>query len=207
MTFPAFLLEAVAVSLSGVMAPGPITSVVVGKGSESPHAGAMVALGHGVVELPLMIAVFYGVGRLLALPHTQAAIAGAGGLFLFWMGFDMLRSLRRGVTMEGTSGQPPFSAGILLSAGNPYFLVWWATVGAALIARSAKFGLGGFLAFALCHWACDFVWDYALSALSFRGGQVFGARFQRGIFLFCGAALIFFGGRFVWDGTTTFLAR
>ena len=205
MSFSAFLIEAVAISLSGVMAPGPVTSVVVGKGSESPHAGALVALGHGVVELPLMVAVYYGVGRLLELPHTQAIIALAGGLFLLWMGLGMLRRLRQGVDLEEQTGHTPFAAGILLSAGNPYFLVWWATVGAALISRSAAFGLGGFLAFGLAHWACDFAWDYGLSALSFQGGKALGARFQRGIFLLCGMALIFFGGRFVWDGATTLL--
>jgi threonine/homoserine/homoserine lactone efflux protein len=205
MSLPAFLLEAVAISLSGVMAPGPITSVVVGKGSESPHAGALVALGHAVVELPLMIAVFYGVGRLLELPHTSAIIALVGGLFLLWMGFDMLRRLRQGLIEDAHSAHTPLVAGILLSAGNPYFLVWWATVGAALIARSVQFGLGGFLAFALAHWGCDLVWDYALSALSFKGGQVFGARFQRGVFLVCGALLVVFGGRFMVDGALTFL--
>jgi len=200
MSFAAFLLEAVVISLSGVMAPGPVTSVVVGKGNDSPHAGALVALGHGVVEIPLMVAVFYGVGRLLELPHIQGAIALAGGLFLLWMGLGMLRSLRQRVEMDEQSGNTSFVAGILLSIGNPYFLVWWATVGAALIARSAEFGLGGFLAFGLAHWGCDFVWDYGLSALSFHGGQIFGARFQRGVFLLCGLALIFFGARFVWDG-------
>jgi threonine/homoserine/homoserine lactone efflux protein len=205
MLFPAFLLEAVVISLSGVMAPGPITSVVVGKGSESPHAGALVALGHGIVELPLMVAVFYGVGRLLELPHTSAAIALVGGLFLLWMGFDMLRSLRQDLVEDVHSAHTPLVAGILLSAANPYFLVWWATVGAALIARSVRFGVGGFLAFALAHWTCDLVWDYALSALSFKGGQVLGARFQRGIFLVCGACLIIFGGRFVIDGALTLL--
>ena len=60
-----FLLEAVLVSLSGVMAPGPITAVTIGKGSDSPHAGALVAVGHGIVEFPLMIAIFYGFGRVL----------------------------------------------------------------------------------------------------------------------------------------------
>jgi len=204
-SFSAFLLEAVAISLSGVMAPGPITSVVVGKGSESPHAGALVALGHGVVEMPLMVAVFYGVGRLLELPHTQAIIALAGGLFLLWMGFGMVRSLRADGPASGESTQSPFAAGILLSVGNPYFLVWWATVGAALISRSARFGLRGFLAFALAHWSCDFVWDYGLSVLSFKGGQVLGARFQKGISLVCGAALIVFGGRFVIDGAVRLL--
>jgi threonine/homoserine/homoserine lactone efflux protein len=205
MTLPAFLLEAAAISLSGVMAPGPVTSVVVGKGSESPHAGALVALGHGIVELPLMVAVYYGVGRLVRLTQTSAAIALVGGLFLLWMGFDMLRSLRRDTVQEVHSAHTPLVAGILLSVGNPYFLVWWATVGAALIVRSIRFGIWGFLALALSHWTCDLVWDYALSALSFKGGQVFGARFRRGVFLVCGACLILFGGRFVIDGTLHFL--
>ncbi len=35
----AFLLEAVLVSLSGVMAPGPLSATIVARGSESPHAG------------------------------------------------------------------------------------------------------------------------------------------------------------------------
>jgi threonine/homoserine/homoserine lactone efflux protein len=96
-------------------------------------------------------------------------------------------------------------AGILLSVGNPYLLVWWATVGAALIARAVRFGVWGFLAFALAHWMCDLLWDYFLSALSFKGGQVLGARFQRGIFLLCGACLVLFGGRFVVDGALHFL--
>jgi threonine/homoserine/homoserine lactone efflux protein len=205
MEFSAFLLEAVAISLSGVMAPGPVTSVVVGKGSESPHAGALVAIGHGFVELPLMVAVFYGVDRLLEVPNTRAFIALVGGLFLLWMGLDMLRSLRRAPLQDTGSSHPPVVAGVLLSAGNPYFLVWWATVGAALIARSVRFGLGGFLAFALAHWGCDLLWDYGLSALSFKGGQLFGARFQRTILLISGACLVFFGGRFVVDGTLTFL--
>ena len=78
-------------------------------------------------------------------------------------------------------------------------------MGAALIARSARFGLGGFLAFALAHWACDFVWDYGLSALSFKGGQVLGPPCQRGVFLVCGVCLMLFGGRFVFDGARTLL--
>jgi threonine/homoserine/homoserine lactone efflux protein len=205
MSFPAFILEAVAISLSGVMAPGPMTSAVVGKGSDSPHAGALVAIGHGVVELPLMVAVFYGVGQLLELPYTRAVIALAGGLFLLWMGLDMLRNLRREVAQDAPSAHPPLLAGVLLSAGNPYFLVWWATVGAALIARSAKFGLWGFLAFALAHWLCDLLWDYGLSALSFKGGQILGARFHRGIFLVCGGGLVLFGGRFIVDGALYFV--
>jgi len=205
MSFLTFLLEAVLISLSGVMAPGPVTTLVVGKGNESPHAGALVALGHGIVEFPLMIGVFYGVGHLLEIPHARAVIALVGGLFLLWMGIDMLRSLTEQTLEAHGSNQSPLVAGLLLSIGNPYFLVWWATVGATLILRSVRFGLLGFLAFAVAHWSCDFVWDYLLSAISFKGGQVFGRRFQKGVLLICGGFLIFFGGRFVYDGASTLL--
>jgi threonine/homoserine/homoserine lactone efflux protein len=204
MSFLAFLLEAVLISLSGVLAPGPVTTLVVGKGNKSPHAGALVAVGHGIAEFPLMIGVFYGVGHLLELPNAKAVIALVGGLFLLWMGVDMLRSVTQQIEAHD-SNHSPVVAGLLLTVGNPYFLVWWATVGAALILRSVRFGLLGFLAFALAHWSCDFAWDYLLSALSFKGGQVFGRRFQRAVLLICGGFLIFFGGRFVFDGASTLL--
>jgi threonine/homoserine/homoserine lactone efflux protein len=205
MTLPAFLLEAAAISLSGVMAAGPVTSVAVEKGRESPRAGALVAVGHGIVELPLMIAVFYGVGRLLQLPYASAAIGLVGGLFLLWMGLDMLRSLRRELIEDAHSAYTPLVAGILSSARNPCFFVWWTTVGAARIARSIRFGVWGFLAFALTHWTCALFWDTMLSTLSFKGGQALGACFRRGIFVLCGACLILFGGRFVIDGALCFL--
>jgi threonine/homoserine/homoserine lactone efflux protein len=201
-----FLLEAVVISLSGVMAPGPVTTVVVGKGSESPHAGALVAIGHGIVEVPLMVGVLYGVGHVLGRPHVKAAIALVGGAFLLLMGVGMFRGLRQAEVQTRGYAYSPVAAGVLLTLGNPYFLVWWATVGAALILRSVGFGLWGFAAFALVHWLCDFVWDYFLSALSFKGGQFFGQRYQQGAFLVCGAALVFFGGKFIVDGVVGLLA-
>jgi len=199
----AFLLEAVLISLSGVMAPGPITAVAVGKGSESPHAGALVAIGHAVVEVPLMIAVFYGVGQLLSLTYVKVGIALVGGVFLAFMGVGMLRAVRRQelspAVSAPASARSPLLAGILLSLGNPYFLVWWATVGAALIVRSVRFGILGFVALALCHWLCDLAWDYFLSALSFRGRRFLGQGFQRAVFGLCGLALFFFSGRLVFS--------
>lgn len=194
-----FLLEAALVSLSGVMAPGPITAVTVGKGSRSPHAGAWVAVGHGVVEFPLMVAIFYGLGRLLDLPYMRGGIGLLGGVFLLWMGVGMLRSIQRVGVSASQHPNSPVMAGMLLSLGNPYFLIWWATVGAALILRATAFGVAGFLAFATLHWSCDFIWCYALSALSFKGGQFFGKVFQKWVFGVCGVFLLFVGGRFIAD--------
>lgn len=207
MALSIFLLEAVVVSLSGVMAPGPITAVVIGKGSESPHAGALVAIGHAVVEVPLMVAVYYGVGQLLGLSYVRAVIAFGGALFLLLMGVGMLRSARQGEVGSENDARSPLMAGVLLSLGNPYFLVWWATVGAALVLRSVEFGLLGFVAFAALHWSCDFFWCYFLSALSFKGGQFFGRGFQKVVFAVCGVLLVLLSAKLVVDGARELLTR
>jgi threonine/homoserine/homoserine lactone efflux protein len=201
-----FLVEAMLISLSGTIAPGPITATVVGRGSKSPHAGALVAIGHGIVEIPLMVAVFYGIGQLFDLPYVKTGIALIGGLFLLVMGVGMLRSIKQGEIDPGEQGRTPVLAGIVLSVGNPYFLVWWATVGAALVLRSVEFGVWAFVAFGALHSLCDFLWSYFLSALSFKGGQFFGRWFQQAIFLVCGGMLLFFGVRLVIDGVSGFVA-
>ncbi len=205
MAYVTFLLEAVLVSLSGVMAPGPITSVTVGYGNEDPWAGAGVAVGHGVVEFPLMVGVFFGVGTLVDLPVVQTAIALVGSAFLLYTGIGLLRGIRQEKIGGTKSSRSPIAAGALLSVGNPYFLVWWATVGAALILRSVEFGLLGFAGFAVAHWTCDLVWDTFLSTLSYQGRQFFGHRFQQIVFALSGGFLIFYSGKLFLDGARLLL--
>jgi len=43
------------------------------------------------------------------------------------------------------------------------------------------------------------VWAYFLSALSFKGGQFFGKRFQQVVFALCGVMLLYFSGKLVFD--------
>ena len=195
----AFLLEAVLISLSGVMAPGPITAVTVSKGTKSPHAGAIIALGHGIVEIPLMILILYGFGEILKILYIKAIIGLLGGLFLLKMGLDLLQGIKQAKIDSSNDPHSPLMAGIILSLANPYFLIWWATIGSILIFRSITFGLLGFAIFMVLHWSCDFFWCYFLSALSFKGGQFFGKRLQQVLFLICGVFLLFFSSKFIYD--------
>ena len=199
MSFIMFLAQAVIISLSGVMAPGPITAVTVGTGTKSPHAGAFVAFGHGIVEFPLMLFIFFGLGTVLGFESVKMVIFSLGGLFLLFMGSDMLRNLKHIKSGETNNSHKPLVAGILLSLGNAYFLVWWATVGATLISKAFAFGVLGFLVFAVVHWSCDFIWFYALSAVSYKGGNLLGVRFQQVMFAVCGVFLIVFGFKFIGD--------
>ncbi len=193
------------ISLSGVMAPGPLVAVTVGKGSDNPHAGALVALGHGIVELPLMIAIFFGFGYLFGLPYVRQAIGIAGGCFLLFMAAGMFRGLRSGAVAGSSDSRSPVAAGVVLTAANPYFIIWWATIGAAMAMQAAGFGAAGFVVFMLAHWACDLGWSWFLSALSFKGGRFFGRAFQKAVFAASGAALLFFGGKFIIDSARSLL--
>ncbi|HPA71608.1 MAG TPA: LysE family transporter [Spirochaetota bacterium] len=200
MSMAVFLAQAILISLSGALSPGPMTAVTIGKGSESPHAGAFIAVGHGIVEFPLMIAIFFGIAPFLTLPTVKALIALLGGAMLVVMGIGMARSAGSAEMQEATYGRSPIVAGILLAAANPYLIVWWATVGAALIVTAADYGAWAFVIFMLLHWCCDFAWYYFLSFMSYRGGRVFGGRFIRILTGVCGVLLVVFGAKFAWDG-------
>ena len=187
------------ISLSGVMAPGPLMTVTVGKGSESPHAGALIAAGHAIVEFPLMAAIFFGFGYRFGLPHVRESIGMAGGLVLLLMAVGMFRSINRPVTEGSRDHHSALYAGVFLSAANPYFIIWWVTVGASMVMQAAGFGTAGLVIFMFMHWLCDLGWSWFMSALSYRGGRFFGENFQKAVFAVSGVLLVAFGGKFIYD--------
>lgn len=200
-----FLGQVIGISLSGVMAPGPITAVAIASGARNRFAGVLIAIGHGIVEFPLMIIIVLGAGKFLQSGPARIGIGLIGGIFLLLMGIQMLRSLGYRDTKEtfGTK-QGPLTAGIVLSGGNPYFLVWWTTIGLALATKAMALGIWAFVLFAVIHWLCDLVWLTLLSWASFKGSHWFGQRVQQIVLLVCGSVLLLFGSYFLFDALKTF---
>jgi threonine/homoserine/homoserine lactone efflux protein len=195
-----FLFKVVGISLSGVMAPGPVTATAISMGARSRYAGMLIAVGHGIVEFPLMILIVLGMGRILKLPTAQIVIGLAGGAFLLIMAVQMLKTLRSVEEQQVKAAKSaPLLAGILLTAGNPYFLLWWATVGLALATDATSMGVWAFVVFAIVHWLCDFIWLSALTWASFKGTGLFGPRSQRIVLMICAVALFFFGLFFIYN--------
>lgn len=195
-----FLLNAVGISLSGVMAPGPMTAATLAAGLRSPHAGALIALGHATVEIPLMLLIVAGAGAVFRIPSVKLGIGVAGGAFLVFMGSQLLIALRNADVVESDAGERhPFLTGVVLTAANPYFLIWWATVGLALTTDAVSFGVLAFVLFGVLHWLCDLVWLEILSVASYKGTAVLGRRLQQAMLLVCGIALLVFGVLFFKD--------
>ena len=181
------------------MQPGPVTATVITMGARNRYAGTLLAVGHGIIEFPLMVVIVLGVGRYFEMPKVQIAIGLAGGVFLILMGIQSLLSLKTGTDVETKSlSSRPGLAGIILSAGNPYFLLWWATVGLALATQATKWGIWAFALFALTHWSVDLIWLQILSWTSFKGSTLLGRHGLRVILMLCSAALFGFGLYFVY---------
>lgn len=188
------------ISLSGVMTPGPMFAVTVAKSYRSPWAGVQISLGHAVVEVPIILLIYFGFSHFFQNNVVQIVLSIIGGGMLLWMGISMFRA-RRDVVQSGKDlSYGGVTAGIIMSISNPFFLLWWATVGIALVAKFVEFGTIGLPVFILTHWTCDLIWLSIVSFVIFRTKTFWGTRLQSGIFIICSLLLLGFGAWFIVSG-------
>lgn len=199
-----FGVEVIAISASGVLAPGPLffTNLLYGT-RQGMRSGIKVAYGHTVVELPLIILLAAGLFTSAAISQYAGAIGLIGGIGI--LGFASLQiagvvARRKDVQAAPVmaSGKSPFVAGIALSVLNPFFLVWWFTVGLKLIADSAAFGLaaGIMILFALHIWM-DYAWLAGTAYLASKGSSVIKSKYYPLLLLALAAVLLYYGTTFV----------
>jgi len=197
-----FLASAAVVSLTGVMLPGPLTAATITKGYGDRHAGARIAAGHAVIEIPIIALIYLGFERFVISPRVETAIYLAGGLMLIYLGIRMFRATGKAIGAAGGLPASSLLTGIVITGANPAFYIWWATVGAALVAGAAAFGLTGVILFALVHLPCDFVWSEFLSVGTFESRRWWTKKVQKIVFTVCALILAGFG---VWFCLSAFV--
>ncbi len=172
-------------------------AVTIAKSYKSQFAGAKVTIGHGIVEIPLMLLIYFGFARFFQKELVQIILYLGGAVMLFWLGIAMFRA--KGKVIDRGQDLPYNSvvAGVVTSAFNPFFILWWATVGSMLIMNSLSFGIMGFAVLIPVHWLCDLVWLSFVSILVYRTQSLWRRGFQEGLFITCSLLLIGFGGWFL----------
>jgi threonine/homoserine/homoserine lactone efflux protein len=195
--FYLFLASVVFISLSGVMMPGPVFAVTIAKGYKSKAAGVLIALGHGAVEFPLILLLYFGLSWFFASTIVQKIIGFVGGAVMIYTGFQTFKTRKEAIAEASHSGHASFIAGLIATGANPYFFFWWATVGVALILQASTFGAVGLLAFAIVHWLCDLAWDTLVSVTVFKSRRFWNEKVFTIVFLFCFAVLVVFGLWFI----------
>jgi threonine/homoserine/homoserine lactone efflux protein len=190
------------------MQPGPVTATAIAMGARNRWAGTLIAIGHGIIEFPLIVVIILGLGKYFELQKVQIAIGLAGGVFLLLMAMQGLLSLKaKAENKSRVLTNKPVLAGIILSASNPYFLLWWATVGLALATQAKEWGTWAFALFALAHWSVDLIWLQILSWVSFKGSVLLGPRGMRIVLIICSAALLVFGLFFIYNAANILFKR
>lgn len=197
------------IALSGALMPGPLLSVTIAEsGRRGTLAGPLVIVGHALLELTVVLALLSGLAPLLLRDEVFIVICFIGGALLLYMAVVMFKQLPT-LSLQGdakeSGGRNLVLAGIALSAANPYFVLWWATVGFGYILYSAKFGFAGIISFFTGHILADFCWYAAVSYGVCKGRHLLGDRGYRRICGGCALFLALFSCYFLYSGTEKLL--
>ena len=188
------------IGLTGALAPGPTLVATINaslKGGWS--AGPKVTLGHAAVELVMVLLIIAGIS--MAIGEYSWVIAGVGGIALLIFGamtISEARTARIDLSGEKAEITQPFVAGIVTSISNPYFWIWWFTVGSALLIGAYTGGVILALAFILGHWAADLGWFTLVSIGIHHGSFILHEKVYRWILGLCGFFLIMFGAYYLY---------
>jgi len=197
-------------ALSGALMPGPLFTVTVAEAARrGAHIGPLVITGHALLELLMMLALLAGLGPLLSAGPVVAGVAFLGGGMLLWMGVDMVRkaagqSLADIQANAPTKGRHPIILGVLTSLANPYWTIWWATVGLGYLVTARHFGVAGVTVFFLGHIAADYAWYILVAQGASRGRAVLHDRVYQLLIQGCGVFLAGFGVWFLADSLRHF---
>lgn len=194
------------ISLSGVLMPGPLFAITIKKASKSRIAGALIAVGHGIVEFPLMFLIFFVLSQFQIPNIVQISVGIIGGLLMMFMGFQAFRNRNKCDNSPITIKRDSIFSGIWTTAANAGFILWWLTIGTALILNAQIFGIIGFSIFAGVHWFCDFSWYAIVGLLIFQSQRFWTKRVHLAITLFCVIIFLGFGAYFFSSALLTALS-
>jgi threonine/homoserine/homoserine lactone efflux protein len=188
-----FSLQVILVSTSGVLSPGPLFFINLLYSSRyAPFVGLKIASGHAIVEFPLIIALSYSLYSFSYTLHLSDIIFKfiglIGGVFLLFFAILQVFSILKdksnnsqAMTNLKFNIKNPILVGLIFTILNPFFLVWWLTIGSKLISDSIiNFGIvEGILVIFLSHIWMDYFWLWFTSFMINKGKFVIKEKFYK----------------------------
>lgn len=200
--------SAFVIGLSGAMSPGSyLVATITRTLTHGQLSAALMLVGHALLEAVLLIGFAFGLAAFLKQDTVMTVLALLGGAILLWLGQDLLRKTIRGtISLQPAEGPAtdsrfgPVAQGAAVSISNPYWTLWWATIGVKLAADGLAIGPIGVAAFFIGHELADIVWYGVVIAAVSGGRSLLADRPYRIILGVCAAFLLYLGGRFLLDG-------
>jgi len=192
------------IAFSGAMMPGPFMTMTISESAlRGPWVGPKMIAGHALLEISLLLALFFGLAPLFKNELFFILVAIIGGGIMIWMAQSMFRSLP---TLEiKTAGEASkqmnlYLAGILMSLANPYWIIWWATIGLGYVLVSKELGFAGIAFFFVGHILGDLVWYSAISIAVGKGRKFFSNKMYKILVGACAIFLVVFSVWLIYGG-------
>ena len=199
-----FIITVILLTASGALAPGPLFFQTITQGTKTgARSGFIFSISHTIVEFSLIMLLAFGLLAVKNEVFIRNIIGILGGVVLIAFGLYQILGLFRKndfVKKEVISSHRLFIIGILFTGLNPYFILWWLTVGSNLILLALEFAaLAGVIFMFICHVWMDYVWLTGVAYFAKKGVNALGTRWYRGLIGLFGIILIYFGITFLGD--------
>jgi threonine/homoserine/homoserine lactone efflux protein len=202
MHYVSLFLLSFTIALSGALAPGPLLTAVIAESARSgAKTGPLVTLGHALAELFMVACIALGLARILNQPLVLKIISFSGAAMLAYFGVRLLFSLKTvSLAALGTSAGADNLAwmGITLSLLNPYWTVWWLSIGAGLVLGAQKAGWTGIAVFFCGHILADLAWYSFVSFSISKSRRLISLSVYKMILGVCASLLLVFGAGFAF---------
>ena len=200
------------VALSGALMPGPVLTATISEVMKRGFkAGPLIVAGHAILEICLLVAVVAGLGPWITRNVMMGVLGIGGGGLLVLMGIQMAVTARKAADVAVASTADPRTAirgpvltGILTSVSNPYWAIWWATIGLNYAALALKSGLAGLSSFYTGHILADLVWYSIIAAAVASGRKICPRPVYAALIAICGVVLVGLGVYFFLGGLKRF---
>ena len=210
-TFAGLFVTSFIVAFSGALMPGPLLTATISLSSRhGPKAGPLLMVGHGLLEITLIALLFLGLAPFLIDPKITAIVSLVGGVILIWLACGMLRSLpslslaAASASKKENANSRLITSGILVSLSNPYWTIWWATIGLAYILQARNAGYIGVAVFFAGHILADFIWYALVSFTVGKSRKFFSPKVYKIVVGVCAGFLVAFAGIFLVHGVKGF---
>jgi len=203
------------VALTGAMSPGPLLTYTIIKSAKGGTRGYLTGLwviaGHAILEVGVIVFLLVGFSFVLTNSFVVRTIGIVGGMILLVFGVSVIRDVYQGRVSasflsspgRNTTSKPPSDSrimenpvlgGMIVSMSNPYWWVWWATIGLAFM---VQFDISftqwpRLVAFFLGHEAGDLAWYLVVSVFAFFGLRRMNRKAYYTILVCCGVFMIVF---------------
>ncbi|HET7643398.1 MAG TPA: LysE family transporter [Nitrososphaeraceae archaeon] len=185
-----FSFQVILLSTTGVLSPGPLFFINILYGSKyGSFVGLKIALGHTIAEFPLITVLSYVLYTFSSfhVSDTIFKIIGTiGGIFILIFSILQIKSLikdKEFIQVQGISKlkfniRNPVLIGFIFTILNPFFLIWWFTIGSTLISESIlNFGsIEGTSLLFFSHIWMDYFWLCFTSFMVNKGKSVINAK-------------------------------